>query len=181
MRLAVLISTLLLAGCWSSDLPEVEIPTVPARDAVVQAVTMPSLADFKVTPEMVAHSVENVRKTVIIADTSKDSSAERIVKAGSVTDLSRVAAYAVGLGFLAFIVSGVLPIPGLRTTALSTIGIGAAIAILGPWLNDILGDDNARTISYVAFGIVAISASIGLGWYIIDKVKDETEHDDGQA
>ncbi len=175
MRLAIsALLCLSLAGCWSwSD--DAEDKVVPARDAVVEAITMPSLADLKVTPEMVAQSVENARQAVSLSDKSKDSAGERVAKLESVTELSRVAAYAVGLGFLAFLLSGVIPIPGLKTTALLTIGIGAAIAILGPWLNDILGDEKARTISYIAFGIVALSASIGLGWYIIDRVKDETE------
>lgn len=171
MRLAVLISTLLLAGCWSSDLPEVEPPVVPARDAVVQAVTMP---DLQKIPAEVAKAAEVVQ----VVTKANDATGERISKIQSMTDLTRVAAYAVALGVVAFLASGVFPIPGLKANALATIAIGAAIGVVAPWLNDILGDENARTIAYVAFGIVAISAALGLAWYIIDKVKDETEHDD---
>jgi len=177
------IACIVLTGCcWFQDeAPAPDDVVIPARDEAVKAITMPSLANLHVTPELVAKSVDTARQTVDLVNRTKDAAADRVVKVESVTDLSKVAAYAVGLGFLAFLASGVLPIPGLRATALWTIGIGAAISVLGPWLSDVLGDDNVRYISYAAFGIVALSASVGLGWYIIDKVKDETEHDDGKA
>lgn len=158
-----------LSGCswWSVD--DVEQPVVPARDAVVQAITMP---DLQKLPAEVAKAADVVQ----VVTKANDATGERISKIQSMTDLTRVAAYAVALGVMAFLASGVFPIPGLKANSLATIAIGAAIGVVAPWLNDILGDENARTIAYVAFGIVAISASIGFAWYIIDKVKDETEH-----
>lgn len=187
MSRALAIACLALTGCASWFKPSKPEPTPePAKvEAVTLAHTVPSLPPFGasigITPEDIAKAVDAARQTVDLTDRSKDSAADRTAKLGALSDLSRVSAYAVALGFLAFLASGFVPIPGLRTNALLTIGIGAAISVAAPWLNDILGDDKTRTISYAAFGIVAISAAVGLGWYIIDKVKDETEHDDGRA
>ena len=178
MRLAAASLCLLLSGCasWFTSEPEPEQPAVPA----ITAPTVPSLPAFGssigIAPEDIANAVDTARASLDLTDRSKDAAADRVAKLGALSDLSRVSAYAVALGFLAFLASGFLPIPGLRTNALLTIGIGAALSVLAPWLNDIMGDDNTRTIAYVAFGIVALSAAGGLAWYIIDKVKDETEH-----
>lgn len=185
MSRALAIACLALTGCASWFKPTAPLPVEqPVAVLAPTPISVPSLPPFGssigISPEDIAKAVDAARQTVDLSDRSKDSAADRTAKLGALSDLSRVAAWAVAIGFLAFLASGVFPITGLRTNALLTIGIGASISVAAPWLNDILGDDKTRAISYTAFGIVAISAAVGLGWYIIDKVKDETEHDNGQ-
>jgi hypothetical protein len=198
-RLAAILSTCLaLSGCsWfsravapspESVLDSLTPPTAPA------AVPAPALADWPAIPPLASASsfleaaakakdkaefdraVELARESARLAKEERDAAANRARLAASVAEVSRLASWAMGLGFAIFLGSSVpflAPWLGsLRKAAGLTVALGAAVATLAPWLADFLGHEKVLLAGYAAFAILAVSASIAAGWYILDAVRD---------
>jgi len=88
-------------------------------------------------------------------------------------DLSRAGTWAMGLGILAFLVGHWLRIP--KWVAASTVGLGLGISTFGGQLLEFFGSANFQVILLASFGLLALAAVIGLGWLLIDWVKDATK------
>jgi len=123
-----------------------------------------------------ARSVELARESARLAKEERDASANRARLAASVSEVTRLASWAMGLGFAIFLGSSVpflAPWLGsLRKAAGLTVALGAAVATLAPWLADFLGHEKVLLAGYAAFAILAIAASLAAGWYILDAVRD---------
>ena len=198
-RLAAILSTCLaLSGCsWFSrskaPSPEsvLEALTPPPAPAASQA---PALPDWPAIPPLASASsfleaaskakdkqefdraVELARESARLAKEERDASANRARLAASVSEVTRLASWAMGLGFAIFLGSSVpflAPWLGsLRKAAGLTVALGAAVATLAPWLADFLGHEKVLLAGYAAFAILAIAASLAAGWYILDAVRD---------
>jgi hypothetical protein len=123
-----------------------------------------------------ARSVELARESARLAKEERDASANRARLAASVSEVTRLASWAMGLGFAIFLGSSVpflAPWLGsLRKAAGLTVALGAAVATLAPWLADFLGHEKVLLAGYAAFAILALAASLAAGWYILDAVRD---------
>lgn len=144
--------------------------------AEVPAVRLwPVIPDLQVAVREAAQATPSVfRDAVQVVERSADQASDRGIKEAALYEVVRYAAWAMGAGFFVFLLGGFLPIPGLRTAGASTVALGAAIATLAPWLNDLLGDQDVRLAGYAAFSILAIAFAAGGAWWFLDKVRDET-------
>lgn len=138
-------------------------PAIPDLQTVAAA-----LAASPSTPSAVTRAAE-------IVERSADAASARDIKEAALLEVVRYAAWAMALGFVAFLAGGFLPIPGIRAAGGWTVALGAAIATLAPWLNDLLGQERVRVAGYIAFSILALALAAGGAWWFIDKVKDEVE------
>jgi len=125
-----------------------------------------------------ARSIELAREAARLAKSERDAAANRARLAASVSEVTRLASWAMGLGFAIFLGSSVpflAPWLGsLRKAAGLTVALGAAVATLAPWLADFLGHEKVLLAGYAAFAILALAASVAAGWYIFDAVRDAT-------
>ena len=148
-------------------------PTVPPLSSASSF--LEAAAKAKTEAEF-ARSVELARESARLAKEERDASANRARLAASVSEVTRLASWAMGLGFAIFLASSVpflAPWLGsLRKAAGLTVALGAAVATLAPWLADFLGHEKVLLAGYAAFAILAIAASIAAGWYILDAVRD---------
>ena len=198
MRAAAIILAASLSGCsWFSR------SKAPSPESVLEALTPPpapttapepSLGDWPSVPPLAsassflaeaarakteadfARSVELARESARLAKSERDAAASRARLASSVSEVTRLASWAMGLGFAIFLGSSVpflAPWLGsLRKAAGLTVALGAAVATLAPWLADFLGHEKVLLAGYAAFAILALAASIAAGWYILDAVRD---------
>ena len=135
-------------------------PAIPDLASVAQAIAAnPS------TPSAVTRAAE-------IVERSADAASARDIKEAALFEVVRMSAWAMGLGFLCFLLGGFLPFPGIRTAGGWTVALGAAIATLAPWLNDLLGTENARVVGWFAFALLAFALAGGAAWWFLDKVRD---------
>lgn len=156
-----------LTGCasWFESEPEVtEQPSSPPSVALI------SQAYTASTEQMVQRAVELAVQSSNIETRKDDAVADRQIKKDGTLEVVRVSAWAMGVGFIVFLAGGV--IPGGRAAGGWTIALGAAIATLAPWLNDILGDDQVRIAGYAAFSILAGAVALGGSWWFLDMVRD---------
>jgi hypothetical protein len=148
-------------------------PTVPPLSSA--ASFLEAAAKAKTEAEF-ARSVELARESARLAKEERDASANRARLAASVSEVTRLASWAMGLGFAIFLGSSVpflAPWLGsLRKAAGLTVALGAAVATLAPWLADFLGHEKVLLAGYAAFAILALAASLAAGWYILDAVRD---------
>lgn len=186
MRTAAAIAMLALTGCASwfrpskvaeaatpSQVSATSIPLPQPRPADLGL--WPAIPDLKsVSKQIVESSPDVVRQAADIVERSSDNASARDIKEDALYQVVRMSAWAMGLGFLAFLLGGILPIPGIRTAGAWTVGLGAAIATLAPWLNGFLGNERVQLAGYAAFSILALALSVGGSWWFLDKVKDLT-------
>lgn len=194
MRLAAaIILAASLSGCsWFRSAPKAPSPEAVIPEAVASAlpatpaVPAPTPArDLGLWPaipslELVGAHVAKVGQEAVaqgaaIVERSADAASARDIKEAALLEVVRYAAWAMALGFVAFLAGGFLPIPGIRAAGGWTVALGAAIATLAPWLNDLLGQERVRVAGYIAFSILALALAAGGAWWFIDKVKDEVE------
>jgi len=144
-------------------------PLASASSFLEAAAQAKTAADF-------ARSVELARESAALAKADADAAANRARLASSVSEVTRLSSWAMGLGFAVFIGSSIpflAPWLGsLRKAAGLTVALGAAVATLAPWLADLLGHEQVLYAGYAAFAIIALSASVAAGWYILDAVRD---------
>lgn len=195
MRLAAaIILAASLSGCsWfsrskapspESVLPEAAASVLPAAPASPAPAPARDLGLWPAIPslELVGAQVAKVGQDAVaqgaaIIERSADAASARDIKEAALLEVVRYSAWAMALGFVAFLLGGFLPIPGIRAAGGWTVALGAAIATLSPWLNDLLGQERVRVAGYVAFSILALALAAGGAWWFIDKVKDEVEKD----
>ena len=81
------------------------------------------------------------------------------------SNLSRVAAAAIAVGFLAFLFGHLLAIP--RWVAATTIALGTLTATTAPQLLEFFGSENAQHLMLATFALLAVAgvASAGLWLY----------------
>jgi len=201
MRLAaVIILAASLSGCssWFSrskaPSPEGVLAALTPPPAPAPSVPSPALEGWPAVPPLssassfleaaarakteaeFARSVELARESARIAKDERDAAANRARLAASVSEVTRLASWAMGLGFAVFLGSSIpflAPWLGsLRKAAGLTVALGAAVATLAPWLADLLGHEQVLYAGYAAFAIIALSASIAAGWWLLDAVRD---------
>jgi len=184
MRTVVAISLLALTGCASwfkpssadqaAQLPATaQATTLPARQ--VDLGLWPAIPSLETVAAQVAQSTPAVIKQAVdIVERSADAASARDIKEAALYEVVRYAAWAMGAGFLVFLLGGFVPIPGIRAAGGWTVALGAAIATLAPWLNEFLGNERVRLAGYAAFSILALAISAGGAWWFLDKVRDET-------
>lgn len=189
MRTAAVIAVVALTGCASWFTPSrvteaaqsSQISVTPVPQPLPRPADLglwPAIPELKVVvAEVKAASPEVVKQAVEIVETSADKASVRDIKEAALYEVVRYAAWAMGLGFLAFLFGGFLPIPGIRTAGGWTVALGAAIATLAPWLNGLLGNERVQLAGYAAFAILAIAFALGGAWWFLDKVRDETRRD----
>lgn len=90
----------------------------------------------------------------------------RLAEASS--NLSRVAAAAIGLGILAFLFGHLLAIP--RWASAATVGLGLLVATMAPQLIEFFGSDHAHYIMLATFGVLALGSLAGAGMWFWNKV-----------
>ena len=171
MRALSVIMLIALSGCafWRTDAKR----NVQKEEAPAKSVVFLEHAAASKTEDMFARSIELALQSSNLEEKKADGDNGRLVKANSVGLVTRYAAWAMGLGFIAFLFGGMLPIPGIRSSGAWTVGLGAAIATAAPWLSDFLDDDKVKLAGYASFSILALAVSIGVSWLILDKVRDE--------
>lgn len=177
MRHAVIMAMLLLTGCASwFESPVKEVKADPLVTVKPLDLPQPAIPNFlNVSKQISEMRLPGYAKDAAkIVENSADAAIDRAAKQGAIVDVVRVAAWAMGLGFLVFLFGGFIPLPGMRAAGGWTVALGATIATLAPWLNDFLGDTEVRWAGYAAFSILAISLSIGGAWWFLDKVRDLT-------
>lgn len=94
----------------------------------------------------------------------------RLAEASS--NLSRVAAGAIGVGILAFLFGHFLAIP--RWASAMTVGLGLLVATMAPQLIEFFGSDHAHYLMLGTFAVLAIGALLTAGLWVWDKVKHLT-------
>jgi hypothetical protein len=150
-------------------------PTIPPLSSATSFLEAASRAK---TEAEFARSIELAREAARLAKSERDAAANRARLAASVSEVTRLASWAMGLGFAVFLGSSVpflAPWLGsLRKAAGLTVALGAAVATLAPWLADFLGHEKVLLAGYAAFAILALAASVAAGWYIVDAVLDAT-------
>ena len=150
-------------------------PTIPSLSSATSF--LEAAAKAKTEAEF-ARSIELAREAARLAKSERDAAANRARLAASVSEVTRLASWAMGLGFAVFLGSSVpflAPWLGsLRKAAGLTVALGAAVATLAPWLADFLGHEKVLLAGYAAFAILALAASVAAGWYIVDAVRDAT-------
>ena len=147
-----------------------------SADFQANAKAMRALVD-DLTAQVAKVGQDAVAQGAAIIERSADAASARDIKEAALLEVVRYSAWAMALGFVAFLLGGFLPIPGIRAAGGWTVALGAAIATLSPWLNDLLGQERVRVAGYVAFSILALALAAGGAWWFIDKVKDEVEKD----
>lgn len=187
MRTVVAISLLTLTGCASwfkpskvaeavspPPAPVSSLPALPSRPEGLGL--WPAIPSFEVVARQIAESSAPsvVKQAAEIVERSADNASVRDIKEAGLYEVVRYAAWAMGLGFLAFLMGGFLPIPGIRAAGAWTVALGAAIATLAPWLNGLLGNERVQLAGYAAFSILALALAVGGSWWFLDKVRDST-------
>lgn len=151
----------------------VKPPSTPPVSRPADLSLWPAIPDLQVVAkEIVAASPKVVQQAAAVVERSADNASVRDIKEDALYQVVRMSAWAMGLGFLVFLLGGFLPFPGIRTAGGWTVALGAAIATLAPWLNDLLGTENARIVGWFAFALLAFALAGGAAWWFLDKVRD---------
>jgi hypothetical protein len=80
------------------------------------------------------------------------------------SNLSRVAAAAIAVGFLAFLFGHLLAIP--RWVAATTIALGTLTATTAPQLLEFFGSENAQHLMLATFGLLALAGVFSGGLWL---------------
>ena len=115
--------------------------------------------------------VASAKREAELAREAKAESDRQARLAEQAKDLSRAGTWAMGLGILAFLMGHWLRIP--KWVAASTVGLGLGISTFGGQLLEFFGSAHFHTILLASFGLLALAAVVGLGWLLIDWVKDK--------
>ena len=162
----------------SSAIAEAAKPPAPAASKPATTDTLglwPAIPDLGSVAAAIAanpSAPSAVTRAAEIVERSADAASARDIKEAALYEVVRMSAWAMGLGFLAFLLGGFLPLPGIRSAGGWTVALGAAIATGAPWLNDLLGTENARIAGWFAFAILAFALAGGAAWWFLDKVRD---------
>lgn len=150
-------------------------PPAPASKPAPDLGLWPAIPDLQTVAAAIAANPSTpsaVTRAAEIVERSADAASARDIKEAALFEVVRMSAWAMGLGFLCFLLGGFLPFPGIRTAGGWTVALGAAIATLAPWLNDLLGTENARVVGWFAFALLAFALAGGAAWWFLDKVRD---------
>lgn len=159
----------------ASAVKEAVRPPAPASKPAPDLGLWPAIPDLQTVAAAIAanpSAPSAVTRAAEIVERSADAASARDIKEAALFEVVRMSAWAMGLGFLCFLLGGFLPFPGIRTAGGWTVALGAAIATLAPWLNDLLGTENARVVGWFAFALLAFAIAGGAAWWFLDKVKD---------
>ena len=130
-----------------------------AEAALAKLAREKSALDAKTTAlEQAAASADNARRA---AENAARIEAHNRRLAETASDLSRVAAGAIALGFLGFLFGHLVGIP--RWASAGTVALGLAVATSAPQLLDFFGSDAARNIMLGTFGLLALGGLVALG------------------
>ena len=136
-------------------------------DAIKRLLAQKAALDQKTTAlENAAAAADRER---IAAEARATEAAKQARLAESSRDLSRVAAGAIALGVLAFLLGHLIGIP--KWAAAGTIGLGTLVATTAPQLLEFMGSDSAHHIMAATFGLLALGAVASLALWAYRRIK----------
>jgi hypothetical protein len=175
MRALAVIAAVLLAGCAFWRKPEGQVAEKPAT-AQAQKVATDAL-DRALQPQptgpatqAVATALSAMASVSKVAIRESNAKSEQLTNAQTINTVTRVAAIGLALSFLAFFFGSYVGINRLAAVASSALCLSVAVA--APAILQALGTDAAQLVIISCFAILGLSATLSLGWLVVDKAMD---------